>query len=91
MCLEVEDGNRIRLRKYLPGTVVGEVGALLGSRRTASVIADGIVTAYRLSRSAIERMKMERPEIAVEFEEALLKMIAARLQEGNILIRELID
>ncbi len=89
--LEVADGNRIRLRKYLAGTVVGEVAILLGIRRTASVIAGTNMTAYRLSRTAMARMKTERPEIVVEFEEALLKMTAARLQDGNRLLRELAD
>ena len=89
--LESEDGPPIRLRKYLSGSVVGEVAMVLGTHRTASVIADTAVSAYRLSRSAMERMRTERPEIGMVFEGILLRMMTMRLQDANNLIRELLD
>ena len=88
--LESGDGPPARLRKYLSGSMVGEIALLLGTRRTASVIADTDVKAYRLSRAAWEKMRKERPEIGMVFEEILLRMMTRRLQDADNFIHELL-
>jgi hypothetical protein len=46
---------------------------------TASVMADSPVTAYRLTRTALSRMKSEQPELAVTFHEFVAHLLSERL------------
>jgi CRP-like cAMP-binding protein len=62
---------------------------LLGTPRTASVIADNDVVAYTLDKESMLRMRQENPDILIEFQTALLKMTAVNLQDSNRLISEL--
>ena len=47
-------GTRMRIAGLAPGMFVGEVGLIDGGVRSASVVADTPVTAYRLTRAALE-------------------------------------
>jgi SulP family sulfate permease len=87
--LEKSSGERLRLRKYLYGSIVGHIAMLLGTPRTASVIADNDVVAYTLDKESMLRMRQENPDILIEFQTALLKMTAVNLQDSNRLISEL--
>lgn len=66
-----------RLRSLLGGSSVGEVGLYLNQPRLASVIADEPSLAYRLSREALDRMRMDDPDLAAAFH----AMIARQLSE----------
>jgi SulP family sulfate permease len=84
--LQTRDRRRIRLRTMSAGTVVGEIGLYLDSRRSASVIADEPTTAYRLSRESLESMERQHPEIAFAFHKLMVLVEAERLASLNHLL-----
>ena len=77
--LEVEGGERVRLQTLGLGTAVGELGLYLGTRCTASVIADSPVTAYRLTRTALTAMKEQEPTLAATFHAFAAHLLSERL------------
>ena len=77
--LEMERGQRVRLRTLGLGTAVGELGLYLGTTHTASVIADSKVIAYRLTRTALVDMKEQAPELAAAFHEFVARLLSERL------------
>lgn len=85
--LEVESGKRLRLQTLGLGTAVGELGLYLGTARTACVITDSPVIAYRLTRTALSRMKDEEPELAATFHEFVVRLLSERLMATNRKLR----
>jgi SulP family sulfate permease len=85
--LELDGTRHLRLRTMGPGTVVGEVGLFLGGKRTASVIAETECTAYRLDRSALDRMRTEKPELALALHQFLIRLLAERLTTTSNMLR----
>jgi SulP family sulfate permease len=77
--LEREDGSPVRLRTLETGTVVGELGLYLPSTRTASVIAEGPTTAYRLTQAAPTELRQSEPELAAAFHELVARLLSDRL------------
>jgi SulP family sulfate permease len=87
--VDAPDGNEIRLRKVVAGSILGEMGIYLGVRRTASVraTADGCILV--LDKEALARMHAERPELALEFNRFIIGVLAGRLAQSNLEILEL--
>lgn len=56
---------------------------LLGTPRSASVIADNDVVAYTLDRESMAKMQQETPLIYIVFQAALLKITAINLLASN--------
>jgi len=83
------DTASVRIRKCLPGFIVGQMAMYLGSPRTASVIADETVVAYTLTRAAIERMRLESPDTLIEFQNAVIRGTAQNLQDTDRLMNEM--
>jgi SulP family sulfate permease len=81
--LELENGQRMRVHTPGAGTIVGELGFYLDVPRSASVIADFNTVAYRLTRRAMEEMKTRDPELAIAFDEMMLRVVAERLVTTN--------
>lgn len=81
--LELEDGQRLRLSRLGPGTVVGELGLYLSTTRTASVIADWSATVYRLTREALAGMTTKDPALAASFHELVVRLVSERLVAAN--------
>ncbi len=79
VCMELEDGRRVRLQTLGLGTAVGEPGLYLGTTTTASVIADSPTIAYRLTRTALSEMKENQPELAATFHEFAAFLLSERL------------
>lgn len=77
--LALENGERIRLQTLGLGTAVGEPGLYLGTKCSASVIADSPVIAYRLTRAALAEMKAKEPELAATFHEFAARLLSERL------------
>jgi SulP family sulfate permease len=75
------DGGRIRRRTIRPGVVVGEVAMYSGRPRTADVVAETPVVVLRLTRSALDRMEHEHPELAAAVHRWLAATLAERLAE----------
>jgi SulP family sulfate permease len=81
--LELENGQRMRVHTPGAGTIVGELGFYLDVPRSASVIADFNTVAYRLTRRGMDEMKSKDPELAIAFDEMMLRVVAERLVTTN--------
>jgi SulP family sulfate permease len=84
-----EDGKQVRVHTPGTGTIVGELGFYLDVPRSASVIADHKTSAYRLTRRAMQEMKAKDPQLAIAFDEMMLRVIAERLVTTNRTLRAL--
>ena len=69
------DGIETLLGIRLPGEVVGEIGALTGEPRTATVIACGPLVAGQLSRSDFEAFLRPRPDAAAMIAAAISRQL----------------
>jgi CRP/FNR family cyclic AMP-dependent transcriptional regulator len=74
------DGRDAVLGFRGPGDLVGELGAIEGGRRSASVAALEPVAALALAASDFQRLVATRPGIAA----VLLKVLAERLREADL-------
>lgn len=81
--LELEDGQKVRLRSSAMGTIVGEVSFYLNTKRTASVIAEMNTIAYRLTRQSMEEMQKQNPELVMAFNAVMLRLLSERLAASN--------
>jgi CRP-like cAMP-binding protein len=65
------------------GGMVGEIAALTGAPRTATVTAQGIVEALRLRRETFLKLLRDMPEVSL----ALSRTLARRLSDANAALR----
>jgi SulP family sulfate permease len=79
----------LRLRTVEPGTCIGEMSFYLGSPTSASVIAEGPVTALRLSREALQRLERNDPPAALLLHRLVARRLAERVQTTNALAEAL--
>jgi SulP family sulfate permease len=77
--LDLADGRTLRLRTMGAGSVVGESGLYLGSRRSASVRTTKPSVLYRLSLPALEQMTAEAPALAAAFHQFVARLLADRI------------
>ncbi|HYH27473.1 MAG TPA: SulP family inorganic anion transporter, partial [Actinomycetota bacterium] len=89
--LVTPEGARTRIRGIHPGTVVGELGMYLGTRRTASVVAETDAVLHRLTREQLDRMQTEEPMLAAALHRALARLLAERLSASIGTIEALLD
>lgn len=75
--------GEIRIAGISPGTTVGEMGFLDGSRRSATVVAELEVHALRLSRADYDELAVEHPAIVQHLLTFLTTDISARLRFAN--------
>lgn len=80
---ESADGERIRVRRILTHTVVGEMGFFRQSTRSATVSSDGPVTLFTLTRANFERMRREAPHLASAFDDFIMRTLADRIDFAN--------
>lgn len=66
-----------------PGNIIGEMGLLDGSPRSATCTASTAVQAGGLSRKALERLIEEHPRVAAKLVVGLSKRLAERLRAMN--------
>ena len=84
-------GGRLRIAGVGTAAIVGEVAFYLAEPRTASVIADEPMVAWRFTRAGLERLQAEMPTIAVRLHQGLARTLADRLASANRLIRILAE
>src|SRR5262249_23534795 len=65
--LNKENGESLRVRRIMKHTVVGEMGFIRHSLRSATVSTDGPATLFTVTRDNFERMRRERPDLASAF------------------------
>ena len=66
-----------------PGSLIGEMGLIDGSPRSATCIAATNVSAGRLSREALARLMQEQPGVAARLLLAISKRLSDHLREAN--------
>ncbi|MBL0381006.1 MAG: cyclic nucleotide-binding domain-containing protein [Desulfofustis sp. PB-SRB1] len=79
--LEREDSSWIRYRKIGSGSVVGEMGFFLCSKRSASVIATTSCEVTALDRDRMRQLQSDAPDVAIGFQGYLIKTLSKRLQQ----------
>ena len=84
-------GDALHLADVGAGAVIGEVAFYLGRPRTASVVADEDLTAWRFTRADLRHLEIEWPAIAFQLHEGLAAMLADRLTSTNRLVRFFAD
>ena len=71
--LELPDGGRRRIDTIHGGSFLGEMGLMTGDPRSATVIAQSEVLAYRLDKDSFQKVLDKRPELAVEISKLLAR------------------
>lgn len=71
--LELPDGGRRKISTVHGGCFLGEMGLMTGDPRSASVIAKSEVLAYRLDKDSFQKIMDNRPELAVEISNLLVR------------------
>ena len=84
-------GERVRIRRTGPGSVLGELGFYLDAPRTASVIADGPGKAYCLSTQALQQMETRDPALASAMHRFMADLLAERLLRTTHTLEAVLD
>ncbi len=85
-----DGGPEVRVRQFGPGTMIGEIGFLLGSPRTATVRALTECEVRTLTRAALQRLEAERPEAALALQRVVMGRLSRRLLDKDQLIAALV-
>lgn len=88
--LELGDGRRSRVRRFAPGSVVGELAFVTGADRSAGVSADVASRVYVLRRAEFEAMRSTDTEAAFDVQQLLLGRVADRLITTTDITRQLL-
>jgi SulP family sulfate permease len=87
--LQLPNGANIRLATFAPGTVFGELAILDRGPRAASVIADGELVCYGMSRADYAALASKSPDAAIQFMAAIGRELSGRLRTANRTIHQL--
>lgn len=77
--LELDNGECVRLQTLGLGTAVGEPGMYLGTKCSASVVADSPGIAYCLTQQGLALMEQEDPVLAASFHRLVARLLSERL------------
>ena len=80
----------MRVSTVLPGVMVGEIALYTGAR-TADVVAETASVVLRLSRTSIERIEEEEPELATALHRWFAATLAQRLTDRMRALDTLLD
>jgi SulP family sulfate permease len=83
------EGETLRLTSVGGGAVVGEVAFYTGEPRTASVVVEETMVAWRFSREDLRRLETSAPQTALRFHEGIAAMLGRRLTRTNRLVQSL--
>jgi SulP family sulfate permease len=83
--------TQMRVSTVLPGVIVGEVALYTQDRRTADVVAETPSVVLRLTRTAIERMEAEEPQLAGLLHRWFAQTLAVRLSDRTRALDSLLD
>ncbi len=87
--LHLPNGANIRLATFAPGTVFGELAILDQKPRAATVIADGELVCYGMSRADYGALAEKSPSAAIQFMAAIGRELSGRLRTANRTIHQL--
>jgi CRP-like cAMP-binding protein len=77
---DLRGGGQVTISVLGPGNVIGEMGLLDGSPRSATCVASTALQAGGLSRKALERLIEENPKVGAKLMVGLSKRLAERLR-----------
>jgi sulfate permease, SulP family len=83
------EGANVLVRRMTTHTVVGEMGFYRRSPRSATVSSDGPATFFTLTRASFERMRRERPDLAIAFGDFIVRVLVDRLNFTNRVVAAL--
>ncbi|MCP4384938.1 MAG: SLC26A/SulP transporter family protein [Hyphomicrobiales bacterium] len=81
----------VRIATVGRGSIVGEIAFYLNKPRSASVLAETPLVAWRFSADGFERLCKASPEAAIAFHRGMAGMLANRLTATNRLVGLLAD
>ena len=88
--LDLGGGQSVRLRKFLPPTLTGEMAFYTGRKRSASLVADTDATVGVISGESILRLNRDQPAVAAEFHQTAARLMAYRIISMNAMLRTLL-
>lgn len=91
VAFEAKGQPPVRVATVGRGSIVGEMAFYLGKPRSASVIAEAPLVAWRFSSDSLERLRAISPDVAIAFHRGMAGMLADRLSSTNQLVRLLAD
>jgi SulP family sulfate permease len=83
--------TNVRLATVSGGAIVGEIAFYLGAKRSASVVTESSLVAWRLSAENLARLETEMPDVLIRFHRGMAAILADRLTGANRLVRLLAD
>jgi CRP-like cAMP-binding protein len=83
-------GHAIELRVEGPGALIGELGFLLRTPRTATVTTETACRLRRMDRAGLTRLEREAPDLGIWFHRLLGQMLAGRIQDKDRMINGLL-
>ncbi|HEX6221935.1 MAG TPA: cyclic nucleotide-binding domain-containing protein, partial [Acidimicrobiia bacterium] len=89
--LEGSDGQRVRLRTLLSGTVLGEISLYRDEPCTATVVADATCEVLHLTPESFARLCRVDFRVAAELHAFVARTLAGRVSHANRAIRALHD
>jgi SulP family sulfate permease len=88
--LDLGGGRSVRLRKFLPGTLTGEMAFYTDRKRSASLMADTDATIGVISGASLLRLSRDQPAVAAEFHQMAARLMAQRILSMNAMLRILL-
>ena len=87
--LEGRDGDQVRLRTLLEGTVLGEISLYRDEPHTATAVTDTECEVLHLTPERFEDLCREAPTVAADFHAFVARTLAGRVSHANRAIRAL--
>jgi glutaminase len=82
-------GRRSRLTSIGPGRAVGELSLVDGGKRSSRVVADEPTLCHVLTRDALDTLRRDHPEVAIELYRAIARSLSITLRRATREIRSL--
>jgi sulfate permease, SulP family len=89
--LDVADGESVRLRTLLGGTVLGEISLYRDEPCTATVVTDTVCEVLHLTPERFEDLCRDDPDVAARLHRFVARTLAGRVSHANRTIRALRD
>ena len=67
----------------LPGSIVGDIGLALATKRTVDVLAEEDTVLYRLGRDVLEAMERSNPALAISMHRLIARGLAEKVVTAN--------
>jgi SulP family sulfate permease len=81
--LEDSDGDEVRLRTLLEGTVLGEISLYRDEPCTATAVAETVCEVLHLTPESFAALCDEDPSLAADFHLFVVRTLAGRVSHAN--------